>query len=60
MLDATLIIQNEHLPEIRSHMNACQDNLEALGSKIEQSMNSLPLGDSTIIEDSSKLESQVQ
>ena len=59
MLDATLIIQNEHLPEIKAHMGDCNANLNALGSKLEQCMNSLPLGDSALIEDSKKLEDQV-
>ena len=59
VLDATLIIQNEHLPEIQSHMEDCSDNLNALGTKLEQCMNSLPLGTSTIIEDTAQLEQQV-
>ena len=37
-------------------MEDCTDNLNALGSKLEQCMNSLPLGDSALIEDSRKLE----
>ena len=61
VLDATLTIQNEHLPEIRSHMEQqCQGNLEALGSKLEQCLNSLPLGTSTMIEDPAKLEEQAE
>ena len=56
VLDATLIIQNEHLPEIKAHMNDCNDNLGALGSKLEQCMNSLPLGNSALIEDSQEFE----
>ena len=40
-------------------MEACTDNLSALGSKLEQCMNSLPLGDSALIEDPRLMEKQM-
>ena len=38
----------------------CQGNLQALGSKLEQCLNSLPLGPTTMIEDPAKLEEQAE
>ena len=59
VLDATLTIQNEHLPEIKAHMeNDVKGNLHNLGSKLEQCLNSLPLGPTTMIEDPARLEEQ--
>ena len=40
-------------------MSVCEENLGALGTKLEQCMNSLPLGNSALIEDPGLLEHQV-
>jgi len=35
VLDATLTIQNEHLPEICSHVEATKSHLATLGQKLD-------------------------
>jgi hypothetical protein len=59
VLDATLTIQYEHLPEICSHMGETDQNLKTIGEKLEQCLNSLPLGTTTIIEEPQRLAGQV-
>ena len=56
VLDATLTIQNEHVPEIMGHWEECKRNLDFMSSKLEHCLNSLPLSANVIIEDPSLLE----
>lgn len=59
VLDATLTIQNEHLPEICSHVDTTKDHLASLGKKLDQCLNSLPLGKDVMVSDPGRLQTQI-